>query len=67
MELLTNFPILDDTPFEALDIQADGEKGREHDNGLDPVFLPFVMLRFSGPAQECRDILGHLRCCGRCA
>ena len=66
IKILTNFPVLDDTPLEALHIQAKGEKGGENNDGLDAIFLSLVMLRFSSPTQECCDILGHLRGRGGC-
>jgi hypothetical protein len=57
---LTDLPVLDDSPLEALDIQADQSECREDDDSLNSVFLPFIMLRLCSPAQEGRDVFCHL-------
>jgi len=62
---LTNLPVLDRTPLEALDIYTDGEEGREDNNSFDAVLLALVVLWLGRPAQECNNILSHLRCCCR--
>jgi hypothetical protein len=46
---LTDFPVLENSPFEALDIQADkGECGQD-DDSLDSIFFPLVVLWFCSP------------------
>lgn len=60
MQTRTDFAVLDDGPFEALDINADREQGREQDDGFQTESLALIVLRFCGPVQECDDVLGHL-------
>jgi hypothetical protein len=46
---LTDLPVLENSPFEALDIQADkGECGQD-DDSLDSIFFPLVVLWFCSP------------------
>lgn len=61
----TDFPVLDGSPFEALDVETEERQRREKNNGLDAVLFPVVVLWFGSPVQECHNILGHLRCRGR--
>jgi len=57
---LTDLPVLNDGPLEALDIQANQSERREYDDSLNSIFLPLIMLWLCSPAQECRDVFGHL-------
>jgi hypothetical protein len=58
---LTNLPVLDHSPLEALHIYAQGRQGREEYDSLDTNLFAFIMLRLSCPTQESSDVLGHLR------
>ena len=57
---LTNLPVLDHSPLEALHIYAQGRQGGEEDDGLDTNLFALIMLRLSCPTQESCDVLGHL-------
>lgn len=57
---LTDLPVLDDSPFETLDVQADQSECREDDDSLNSIFLPLIMLWLCSPAQECRNVFRHL-------
>jgi hypothetical protein len=57
---LTNLPVLDHVPLEALQVYAQGRQRGEEDDSLDTDLFAFVMLRLSCPTQESRNILGHL-------
>lgn len=57
---LTDFPVLDRTPLEALDVQAEAQEGREDNNGLNTSLLPLVVLRLSSPAEELNNVFSHL-------
>ena len=59
-QALTNLAVLDDSPFEALHVNADGEQGREQDDSFQTESLAFVVLGFGSPVQERDDVLGHL-------
>lgn len=57
---LTNLPVLDHVPLEALHIYAQGRQRGEEDDSLDTDLFAFVMFRFSCPTQEIGNVLGHL-------
>ena len=57
---LTNLPVLDHTPLEALHIDAQCRQSGEEDDSLDTDLFAFVMLRLSCPTQEGSNILRHL-------
>lgn len=57
---LTNLPVLDRRPLEALGVQAEGEEGGEQDDGLDADLLALVVLGLGGPVEEGDNVLGHL-------
>ena len=59
-QTLTDFTVLDDGPFEALDVDADSKQGREQDDSFQAESLAFVVFGFGRPVQERDDILGHL-------
>lgn len=59
-QTLTDLPVFDDSPFEALDIDADSKQGRKQDDGFQAESLAFIVLGFSSPVQERDDVLGHL-------
>jgi hypothetical protein len=57
---LTNLPVLDHVPLEALHIYAQGRQRGEKDDSLDTDLFAFVMFRLSCPTQEISNVLGHL-------
>lgn len=59
-QTLTDFPVLDDGPFEAFDVNADSEQGREQDDSLQTESLALIVLGLGSPVQEGDDVLGHL-------
>lgn len=58
---LTDLPVFDDRPLEALHIQTDESQSREQDDGLDTRLLPVVVFWLCGPVEEGDDVLGQLR------
>jgi hypothetical protein len=57
---LTDFSVLDDCPFKSLDVNANGSKSGEENNGLQSDLFSLVVFGFRSPVQESNDVLGHL-------
>ena len=57
---LTDLPVLDHIPLEALHIYTHGRQRREEDDSLDTDLFAFVMLRLGCPTQEISNVLCHL-------
>lgn len=60
MQTRTDLPVLDDGPFEALDVNADRKQGREQDDSFQTKSLALIVLGFCSPVQERDNVLGHL-------